>query len=341
MKITILDKEGKKTKEIGTKLFEEPIREDIIRKVVEAERIWQPYSTNYLAGMNRSASGLIRKKRHAWKSDRGRGLSRIPRKIFWRRGTQFSWEGAIIPFARGGRRAHPPKGSVNLKKINKKEYKKAMLSALSYISNIKELKKKYRSMKDKEIKTYPPLIIEGKFLDLDKREFLKSLKKILGDFYDVSIKRKTIRAGIGKMRARKYKKNAGLLVVTGKNEDKKIKGIEIKKSDELTVSDLASNGARLTLFTENAIKELEDFAEGKKERKVKEKEIKNSERKIGKMRNRNIKKEKKKNNDNLLKDNKAFSKSVGDNQFNENGLRPIEFEDIDIKDKNQRAKENA
>ena len=327
MKITILDKEGKKTKEIGTKLFEEPIREDIIRKVVEAERIWQPYSTNYLAGMNRSASGLIRKKRHAWKSDRGRGLSRIPRKIFWRRGTQFSWEGAIIPFARGGRRAHPPKGSVNLKKINKKEYKKAMLSALSYISNIKELKKKYRSMKDKEIKTYPPLIIEGKFLDLDKREFLKSLKKILGDFYDVSIKRKTIRAGIGKMRARKYKKNAGLLVVTGKNEDKKIKGIEIKKSDELTVSDLASNGARLTLFTENAIKELEDFVEGKKE-------IKNDKKEIDGKGNKRFKNEKNKNNNDLLKDNKNYSDNVGVDQSNKEDSSFLEFDDIDVKDKN-------
>ena len=327
MKITILDKEGKKIKEIGTKLFEEPIREDIIRKVVEAERIWQPYSTNYLAGMNRSASGLIRKKRHAWKSDRGRGLSRIPRKIFWRRGTQFSWEGAIIPFARGGRRAHPPKGSVNLKKINKKEYKKAMLSALSYISNIKELKKKYRSMKDKEIKTYPPLIIEGKFLDLDKREFLKSLKKILGDFYDVSIKRKTIRAGIGKMRARKYKKNAGLLVVTGKNEDKKIKGIEIKKSDELTVSDLASNGARLTLFTENAIKELEDFVEGKKE-------IKNDKKEIDGKGNKRFKNEKNKNNNDLLKDNKNYSDNVGVDQSNKEDSSFLEFDDIDVKDKN-------
>ena len=295
MKLTILDKEGKKTKEIGTKLFEEPIREDIIRKVVEAERIWQPYSTNYLAGMNRSASGSIRKKRHAWKSDRGRGLSRIPRKIFWRRGTQFSWEGAIIPFAKGGRRAHPPKGFVNLKKINKKEYKKTLLSALSYVSNVEELKKKYSSMKDKEIKTHLPLIVEGKFLSLDRKEFLKSLKKILGDFYEISVKRKTIRAGIGKMRARKYKKNAGLLLVIGKDENKKIKGIEITKSDELTVSDLVSNGARLTLFTENAIKELEDFVDGKKENGVKGKEIEDDKSKLNKEKVKIVKNKKNEN----------------------------------------------
>ncbi len=36
MKAQILDIEGKKIKEITTELFEEPIREDIIFKVIEA-----------------------------------------------------------------------------------------------------------------------------------------------------------------------------------------------------------------------------------------------------------------------------------------------------------------
>ena len=143
MKIQILDKEGKKVKEIETKLFEEPIRLDIISKVVEAEKIGQPYSSKFRAGMDRSASGNVTHRRHVWKTDRGRGQSRIPKKTFWRRGTQFSWEGAIVPSTRGGRRAHPPKGSVNLKKINKKEFRKALLSALSYVADNKELKKKY------------------------------------------------------------------------------------------------------------------------------------------------------------------------------------------------------
>ena len=121
MKVQVLNIDGKKIKEKETGLFEEPVRIDIISKVVEAEKIKHPYSNTYLAGMNRSASGNIRHRRHVWKTDRGKGLSRIPRKIFWRRGTQFSWQGAIIPFARGGRRAHPPKAVIDLKKINKKE----------------------------------------------------------------------------------------------------------------------------------------------------------------------------------------------------------------------------
>ena len=257
MKTQILDINGKKIKEITTELFEEPIRKDIIFKVIEAEKLKQPYSTKFEAGMARSASGIQRKRRHVWKSDRGKGLTRIPRKIMWRRGTQFSWVGAIIPSAKGGRRAHPPKGSINLKKINKKELKKALFSALTYSNSVDEIKNKYSSLKNKTIDIKLPLIVEDKILKLKTKDFLKSLKKILGDLYSIAIQKKTIRAGIGKLRGRKYKHNAGLLLVIGKNEDIKVKGIDIIKTSQLLVADLASNGARLIIFSENAIKDLE------------------------------------------------------------------------------------
>tara|TARA_Y100000034_G_scaffold136159_1_gene211161 strand:- start:1562 stop:2344 length:783 start_codon:yes stop_codon:yes gene_type:complete len=258
MKVQILDINGKKVKEITTELFEEPIREDIIFKVVEAEKLRQPYSPKYRSGMDISASGNVRHTRHAWKSDRGRGLSRIPRKKMWRRGTQFSWEGAIVPSTKGGRRAHPPKGNVDLKKINKKELKKALLSALAYSSSEAEIKKKYSSLKDKKIEIQLPLIVEDKLLELKTKEFLSSLKKILKDLNNIAIQKKSVRAGKGKLRGRKYKKNAGLLLVIGKDEKKRMQGIDVIKADQLIVTDLAAGGARLTMFTEKAIKDLEN-----------------------------------------------------------------------------------
>ena len=269
MKIQILDITGKKVKEIETNLFEEPIREDIIYKIVEAEKLKQPYSSKYRAGMDSSASGNVTHRRHTWKSDRGRGLSRVPRKIFWRRGTQFSWQGAIIPSVRGGRRAHPPKNSVNLKKINKKEMNKALLSALTYIISVNEIKKKYSSLKNQEIKINLPLIVEDKSLGLNTKDFFKFLEKILGNLYGVAIQKKAIRAGKGTRRGRKYKRNAGVLFVIGNNNQKKIKGIEVIKSDDLLVSDLASNGARLVIFTEEAVKDLNRLTE-KKVKKIKD-----------------------------------------------------------------------
>ena len=105
------------------------------------------------------------------------------------------------------------------------------------------------------------------------KQFLESLKEILKDFYDVAIQKKSIRAGIGKMRGRKYKKNAGLLFVIGNKENKSIKGIEVLKVNQLIVSDLASNGSRLTLFSENAIKDLEKIMSGKSTQIKKEKKI--------------------------------------------------------------------
>ncbi len=291
MKLKILNKQGTESKEIETTLFEEPIREDLILKVVEAEKIWQPYSNKYRAGMDISASGNASHRRHKWKSDRGRGLSRIPRKVFWRRGTQFSWEGAVVPSTKGGRRAHPPKSYTNLKKINKKELKKALLSALTLTTNLEKLNEKYTSVNSKELKT--PIVIEESTLNSNLKELNEFLKKILNDFYKISFQKKSIRTGKGKLRGRKYKQSAGLLIVIGKNENKKSKGIEIIKADELLVKDLASNGARLTIFTENAIKDLENFKNNtSSEKNTLPKNEKSDKRKLKKQKRKSTKKPK-------------------------------------------------
>lgn len=264
MKIQILDIEGKKAKEITTGLFEEPIREDLIFKAIEAEKTRQEYKPKQYAGMNRSASGNVTHKRHSWGSDRGRGMPRIPKKTMWRRGTQFSWIGAIIPSVRGGRRAHPPHGNIPDKKINKKELVKTLLSTLTFISSVDEIKKKYSSLREKKLDIKLPLVVEDKILPLKTKEFFSSLRKILGETYDVAIQKKDVRAGKGKFRGRKYKKNAGALLIIGKQEKAKIQGIDVLNINEFTIEDLASGGARLVLFTEKAIHELESILIGGK-----------------------------------------------------------------------------
>jgi len=257
MKIQILDIDGTKIRERETHLFDEPIRIDIIRKVVEAERFWHPYAPKYLAGMNRSASGKVRHKRHSWKSDRGKGLARIPKKQMWRRGTQFSWEGAIVPSVRGGRRAHPPHGQVNNKKINKKEFRKAMLASLHYIASSAEVQKKYSSLDNKKVSLTLPLVLDSSFSTLSTKLFLQKLSHIVGDYNRVAIQTKQLRAGKGKTRGRKYKTSSGLLFVVGKDEKKSFNGVETIQVQNLEVSDFAENGARLTAFSEAAIDELE------------------------------------------------------------------------------------
>ena len=117
-KANILNIDGKKVKEIELpKCFSQPIREDIVAKVVEIKKQKQPYGPSPVGGKQSSASGKIVHRRHVWKSGYGRGQSRIPRKTMSRRGTQFNWVGAEVPNTRGGRRAHPPKAA---SMINKK-----------------------------------------------------------------------------------------------------------------------------------------------------------------------------------------------------------------------------
>jgi large subunit ribosomal protein L4e len=295
MKLEILDAEGNKKKEIETGIFDGVIREDIVQKVIETEKKKQPNSNFYLAGKQHAAAGKIRHGRRRWKTAAGRGISRIPRKIFWRRGTQFYWEGATVSGTRGGRRAHPPKtiAMINTKKVNKKEAKIAFLSALAMSTSLPHLKEKYSTLKDKETKL--PIVVEDKILDLKTKEIMNSIKKILKDFADVAVQKKKVRAGKGKMRGRKYKKSAGMLLVIGKEEERKIGGIEVKKADEIKTSDLASNGARLTVYTEKSIIDLEERMKIKKEKKVKEKRKKKRKRREKKEKTKEKKKNKVKN----------------------------------------------
>lgn len=259
MKTKILDINGKEKGSIELpKFFSEIVREDIIAKVVEAQKIKQPYAPSPTAGQF-SASGKIQHTRKVWKTMQGKGISRIPRKIMSKRGSQFNWVGAEIPNTKGGRRAHPPKiaSMLNRSRINKKELAIALRAALSATANEKIITERYSRLDGKKISGLP-FIVESKMTTLKTKDLLSSLKNILGEnLFEVAIKRREVRSGVGKLRGRRYKKNAGLLLVIGEKENVKTNTIDVKKAKELNVTDLANGGAgRLTIYTEEAIKNL-------------------------------------------------------------------------------------
>jgi len=260
MKAQILDITGKKSKDVTLpECFNEVVRTDLIQKIVEAKKRKQPYGPSPVAGNQQSASGLIIHKRKVWKSGYGRGMSRVPRKVMSRKGSQFHWVAATAPNTRGGRKAHSPKviSMMGLDSINKKELKLALKSALSATVQADFITKRYATLEDTKI-TNLPLIVESKFAELKTKDMNSSLKSILGEeLFSVAIKKKSVRAGLGKLRGRKYKSNAGLLLVTGKDEKVKTKSFEVQNTAKLGVTDLAKGGpGRLTLYTETAIKEL-------------------------------------------------------------------------------------
>jgi large subunit ribosomal protein L4e len=260
MKAKILDINGKEKSSIEMpKIFSEKIREDIVAKVLEAKKTRQPYAPSPVGGKQHSASGKIQHTRHAWKTMQGKGISRVPRKIMSRRGSQFNWVGAEIPNAVGGRRAHPPKviSMINVKRINKKEMAIAMKSALAATGDEKLVAKRYERLNGKKLSGLP-LVVESKITSLKAKDLVSSLKKVLGEvLFPISLKQRSVRSGKGKLRGRKYKKNLGLLLVVGEKEGLKTNLIDVKKVKALNVTDLANGGVgRLTMYTESAISEI-------------------------------------------------------------------------------------
>lgn len=261
MKTKVFDSNGKVGKEISLpKCFGSKIREDIVHKVLEAKRKTQPYSPSPVAGMQQSDRGKIRHRRHVWQTHYGRGMSRVPRKVMSRRGTQFNWEASGVPQAKGGPRTHPPKviAMVNSKKINKKELITALNSAISATANSKFLVKKYSKLEEKDVKNLP-LVVESKFIEKGTKNMLNKIKEMLGEsLFGVAIQKKTQRAGKGKIRGRKYKSNAGMIFVLGEKEKLKTTMFDVTNVENLGVEDLARGGlGRLTVYSESAIKELE------------------------------------------------------------------------------------
>jgi large subunit ribosomal protein L4e len=256
MKGKVLDKSGKEKATIDLpKNFSAKIREDILSKVFEAQKLayTQSYGAKIGAGAGYSASGIVRHKRHAWKSAYGKGMSRIPRKILSRNGASFNWVGATVSNTRGGRKPHAPRSEKNLfKKINKKELLIAFNSALVGTTSSESIESKFG------IKADSGFIFNGDVLNLKTKEFNKLLESLFKEAYVKTVKKKQVRAGRGKTRGRKYKSNAGLLFVIASNENMKRKGVDVVKVNELRIADLAPNGepGRFACFSENAVKEI-------------------------------------------------------------------------------------
>jgi large subunit ribosomal protein L4e len=247
MEFNIIDLSGNTAKKISSTLFYEPYRPDLIKKAVLAAQAnrQQPYGPHMYAGMRTSAEG--------WGP--GRGVSRVAR-------LKNSSKAARIPQAVKGRQAHPPKPEADrTEKVNDKERKKAIKSAIAATGNVELVKKRGH-----QFSAQLPLIASDELAALTKTKDVKSFLESARLWDDIErAKQRTIRAGKGKLRGRKYKKTKSILIVTAEDKGivkaaRNLAGLDIVNFDQLNAELLApgTHAGRLTVYTESAIAKLEE-----------------------------------------------------------------------------------
>jgi large subunit ribosomal protein L4e len=199
MKVPVLSAEGQKISDVDLPIqFSEPVREDLIKRaalaVMSAQH--QAYGTDPQAGLRQGKA--LPKRRRKYGGTYGKGISRVARKVMWHRGEQFGWVGARGAQTVKGIKAFPPKvGKIFWEKINKKENRKAIRSAIAATSVFELVARKHKLGNIKIV----PIVMDSKIEDIKKtREAYKLLKSLGLKEELIRTKEKKIRAGKGKGR---------------------------------------------------------------------------------------------------------------------------------------------
>ena len=203
---------------------------------------------------------------------KGRGVSRIMRKTGQRTGAQ-------NPHTRGGRRAHGPKVAKDWsQKLNSKQKTLASNSAIAATINPEMVSSRGHNF-DENVRF--PIIIDSytesregsteKF-DVESLPLQNSTRKVvammeglgLGDDLNRAKSGRTIRAGKGTMRGRKYRTPKSILLVVANRDGlhkaaRNVPGVDVVAAKALCAEDLAPGGdlGRLTVWTKSAIKAME------------------------------------------------------------------------------------
>jgi large subunit ribosomal protein L4e len=225
-------------------VFSNTVRKDLIKRAVLAAQAnrKQDHGADDYAGMRTSAES----------PGSGRGMAHVPRT---------NGQAARVPQAVGGRKAHPPKEEKDRSlDINTKERKKAIRSAIAATTDAEVVAERGHQFDD-DLEL--PLVVSDDFEDLVKTKEVVSFLEAVG--IDADIERaeenKTIRAGQGTTRGRKYKTPKSVLFVTSDEPSKaarNLAGADVATAAEVNAEDLApgAHPGRLTVWTESALAEV-------------------------------------------------------------------------------------
>ena len=240
--------------------FNERVRPDIVKRAALSikSKNRQSYGSDSEAGLKHVTRW--RNRRRSYRSRKGRGRARTPRKIQVARGMQLFGDGAEAPNTRGGRRAHPPKPEKEFgEDINDKERRKAIRSAIA-ASNDSELVSSHHNYEGEL-----PLIEDG-LESVEKTSELKDKLEEIG--LEAELERcseKKLRSGKGKSRGRKYRRKKGPLVIVAEDDGVlqaagNLPGVEVSLVDQLNAEKLSMGArpGRLVVWSEKSLEKLEE-----------------------------------------------------------------------------------
>ncbi len=259
MKAKVYDVNGSVIKEVELpKVFEETVREDLIRRAVLAEQSkrYQPKGNYVWAGLETSAKYRGRKESYA--SLKNRGQARLPRTVR----PKGRWgDVRKVPFAVKGRRAHPPKVEKKIVElINKKEHLKALRSAIAATTH-----KDIVVARGHKVDTDVPILIDESFDKLTKtKDVYTALSKIVGK--DMA-RAKNGRKRVTTRKGGTYTPKSVLIVVKQGSpllkSARNLPGVDVVTPDKLSVELLApgTHPGRLTLYSVNVLDEIDNLDE--------------------------------------------------------------------------------
>ncbi|MDO8554223.1 MAG: uL4 family ribosomal protein [Candidatus Micrarchaeota archaeon] len=242
MKTTLYSIEGKALKQIDLpEVFEGHYRDDLIKRAVlsDESKEYQPKGSYKFAGLETSAKYRGRKEMYG--AIKNKGIPHLPHEVQPK--GQFG-KVKRVPHAVKGRRAHPPKPETKIiEEVNKKEYRKALMSALAATAQKDVVNARYKKL---SLASYP-LVMDNSF------ESLKKTQDVLKVFELLNLNSMVINSKSNGCKG-------ALVVATGNvlKAAKNIAGVETVSPSKLKVKHLAPGcaGGRVTIYSENALNEL-------------------------------------------------------------------------------------
>ena len=253
MKCKVIELSGKASKHVELpEVFSSQLRPDLVKRaywIVNSHSI-QPYGRDPMAGERTSA--------RSWQT--GRGVARVPRVKGERHPR--SGQAAGVASVVKGRLPHPPKAEkVIYRKINEKERKLALASAIAFTADAESVGSRGHRLS----KTEPPVVVTDDVESISKTAEVKTflakagLEEELARLYD-GVKRLS---GKSRMRGRAHRERIGPLFVVTNDRGlgraaTSIPGVDVVPLDSLSVVHLSPGAVpgRLTLWTESSLELL-------------------------------------------------------------------------------------